>query len=83
MVWPQFAVWLLVDPKHGVVRHTKKGSAQYVAIHRVATLYSDLKDWDKRDKAAFQNADADADAAARSSSFKAQSEKLLELLEAA
>ena len=112
-VWPKFAVWLLVDPKHGIARFTKKDSAQYIAIHRVADLYRDLKDWDERDKAAFKKAaaaayaaaaadaaaadaaaayaavaaayaayaaDAAAYAAARSTTFKLQAEKLLELL---
>ncbi len=64
MVWPKFAVWLLTDETHGVLRHTKKGSKQYIAIERVAKLYRELESWDKRDKAAFREAAAYADAAA-------------------
>lgn len=40
LVWPRFAVWLLVDEEHGVRRHTKRDSAQWVAISRVAELYA-------------------------------------------
>ena len=64
MVWPRFALWLLVDEKHGVIRFAKKDSAQWIAIHRVADLYRELKDWDKRDKDAFKAASAAAYAAA-------------------
>ena len=63
LVWPKFAVWLLTDPKDGVIHFTKKDSKQWIAINRVADLYRELKDWDKRDKAAFKAAAADADAA--------------------
>lgn len=42
LVWPRFAVWLLVDEKHGVARHTKKDGPQWVAIHRVASLYREV-----------------------------------------
>ena len=64
MVWPRFAVWLLVDEQHGVIRFTKKNSRQWTAIHRVAELYSNLESWDKRDKKAFRAAYATAAAAA-------------------
>lgn len=100
LVWPRFAVWLLIDEEHGVVRHTKKGSAQYVAIHRVAELYQraiDGYDVAKSefaaartvahqayaDVAAYAAADAayhSARQAAREKSFKAQADKLVELL---
>ena len=39
-VWRQFAIWLLVDPDHGVIRFTKPDSERYQAIKHVAYLYS-------------------------------------------
>ena len=38
MVWPRFAHWLLVDPEHGVIRHTKTDRTRK-AIEDVAALY--------------------------------------------
>ena len=64
MVWPKYAVWLLTDPAYGVLRHAKKGGAQYIAIERVATLYRELESWDKRDKVAFESARKECCAAA-------------------
>ena len=50
-VWRQFALWLLIDPDHGVIRFTKYDSKQHAAIQRVARLYDenckDRKLWDK------------------------------------
>ena len=64
-VWRQFAIWLLVDPDHGVIRFTKPDSERYQAIKHVAYLYSthckDRELWEYA-SAAF-DADADADAA--------------------
>ena len=40
-VWRQFALWLLVDPDHGVIRFTKHGSKQHAAIQNVARLYDE------------------------------------------
>ena len=38
MVWPRFAVWLLVDNEHGVVKFASEKSK--IAIEAVADLYS-------------------------------------------
>ena len=67
MVWPKFAAWLLV----GCQRHTKKDSAQWIAIQRVADLYLGLESWDKRDKSAFRDAAAAAYAAAGAGAYAA------------
>ena len=96
LVWPRFAVWLLVDPVNGVLRFARKHSTQWVAINRVADLYRELKHWDKRDKRAFKDAYAAyaanaanaayaayaayAAAAARRTAYRAQADKLIELL---
>ena len=37
-VWPKFAIWLLVDPDNGVIRHAKTDQSKAV-IERVAELY--------------------------------------------
>ena len=55
-VWRQFAIWLLVDPDHGVIRFTKPDSLQHAAIKNVAYLYSthcqDRKIWKEAAKVA-------------------------------
>jgi len=38
-VWRQFAIWLLVDEEHGVIRFTNPGSLQREEIQHVADLY--------------------------------------------
>ena len=38
-VWPRFAVWLLVDPEHGVLRHAQAAATRKV-IQDVADGYS-------------------------------------------
>ncbi len=44
-VWRQFAIWMLVDAEHRVIRFTTPGSEQYHAISKVAKLYTeDCKD---------------------------------------
>ena len=91
MVWPKFAVWLLIDEKHGVARHTKKNSTQYVSIHAVADLYKRLiagedvktQEWRAAAAAAAAAYAAAADAAAaRQRKYIAMSEKLIEILSA-
>ena len=37
-VWPRFAVWLLADEAHGVIRHARNNKSR-AAIQRVADLY--------------------------------------------
>ena len=55
-VWRQFAIWLLIDPDHGVIRFTKSDSKQHAAINHVAYLYSthcqDRKIWKEAAKVA-------------------------------
>ena len=55
-VWRQFAIWLLIDPDHGVIRFTKFDSWKYRAIRHVAYLYSthcqDRKIWKEAAKVA-------------------------------
>ena len=64
-VWRQFAIWLLVDPDHGVIRFTKHDSPQYRAIKHVARLYAEnCKHANVWLKAAW-DADKAADAAER------------------
>ena len=66
-VWRQFALWLLIDPDHGVIRFTKPDSKQHAAIQRVARLYDEnCKDrelWEYAYDAAYDAAEA-AEAAA-------------------
>ena len=40
-VWRQFALWLLIDPDHGVIRFSKPDSKQHAAIQNVARLYDE------------------------------------------
>ena len=44
MVWPQFAVWLLGDPKDGVLRSAKNPTTRH-AIQAVIRLYQGLSTW--------------------------------------
>jgi hypothetical protein len=64
-VWRQFAIWILVDPKHGVRRFTNPGSYQYNVITKVAQLYiDDCKDaqvWEEAATATFRVAKASCD----------------------
>ena len=63
-VWRQFAIWLLVDPDHGVIRFTKHDSREYRVIKHVARLYDEnCKHANVWRKAAW-DADKAADAAA-------------------
>lgn len=44
-IWRQFAIWFLVDPEHGVIRLTRRGSKQRETVKQVAQLYiEDCKD---------------------------------------
>ena len=57
-VWPQFAVWLLADPEHGVIRF---------ADHRSAAIIMAIADWYRgpmTDLAEIRRLSADARAAA-------------------
>lgn len=40
-VWPRFAHWLMVDPKHGVLQYTKPRTRAHHAVQGVAELYAD------------------------------------------
>jgi hypothetical protein len=70
LVWPRFAIWLLVDKRTGVIRYAKN-DRQRAAIQRVAELYGWViagetvaeSDW-RAASAAAAAAAADADAAA-------------------
>jgi hypothetical protein len=93
MVWPQFAVWLLVDPKWGVFRHSR-GSSK-AAIQAVADAYQSVVsktgksiDWyklrvDAADAAAVDAVVAAVAYATRQKACMAQADKLLELLKRA
>ena len=75
MIWPKFAVWLLVDPEHGVVKFAKNAAP----VQAVADLYQrrtdgdepSVQEWESArraaaaayDDAAYAAADAAADAA--------------------
>ena len=70
-VWPKFAVWLLVDPEHGVIRYAKTDATRkaiqdvadgYVAGIEGRPLIRD--EWMNLRRAAAAAADADAYAAA-------------------
>jgi len=75
LVWPKFAVWLLVDSEHGVIRFAKNDT-QRAVIRHVADLYQQtvdgetitISDWQSvrsaADAAYAAYAAADADAAA-------------------
>jgi hypothetical protein len=67
-VWPQFAVWLLIDPNDGVIRFARTNKARG-AIQHVADLYRRQLDGTVVELSEWQNAsaayaDADAYAAA-------------------
>ncbi len=94
MVWPHFAVWLLVDPDHGVVRHARTTKAAD-SIRAVAALYQRRcdgdepteKEWRASAAAAAAAAAVDADAASAAAAARKarrrQADKLVELCEAA
>jgi hypothetical protein len=75
-VWPEFAVWLLVDEKFGVIQFSKT-DAQREAIQSVADLYQlklegaiiDANDWLEARHAAYAAAYAAADAAAYAAAY--------------
>jgi len=66
-VWPQWVVWMLIDPEHGVIRHAKRDATRK-AIERVAQFWRDggtpeeFKDARKQATAAAAAAADDADA---------------------
>ena len=95
LVWNRFAVWMLVDPKHGVIRFAE-GEVSRAVIQGVANLHMKAIEgrqvshdaWDAASSAAAAAgaadaasyaADADAGAAAR----HAQRDELLRLLRGA
>ena len=59
LVWPEFAVWLLTDKKHGVIQYAKTGS-QRSAIQKVADLYQRKVDSKPTTRAQFKADAADA-----------------------
>ena len=89
-VWPKFAVWLLVDPTYGVIRHAKtdqsKAAIEHVAeLYRIGGTIEQFLEARRSARAAYATA-ADAVAAAyaaRQKAYKIQAEKLLEIMAAA
>jgi len=91
-VWPKFAIAILVDPDHGVIRHAKTDE-QRVAIQRVADLYmndgsvEEFREAKSAAHAAAAHAAAAAAAAAgagaRKSHYQWMADKFIELLKAA
>ena len=87
LVWPKFAVWLLGDPKEGVIRFAKTERTKK-SIRAIADAYqlviegkAESVDWRKLRAAAYAAADdAAAATTAKSKARVRQSEKLLELL---
>lgn len=91
LVWPRFAVWLLTDKWHGVLRHAKTRKSKIV-IQNVAEAYQSIVNGEKKETdwsklrtaaAAYDAAAADAYAASfskRQEHREAQADKLLELL---
>jgi hypothetical protein len=71
-VWPKFAVWLLVDKKHGVIQYAKNDR------QRVADLYK--KGGTKKEFAAAAYAYAAVRRQAKFNTRIAQSKKLIRLL---
>ena len=63
LVWPRFAVWLLVDAEHGVIRHAKTDKARE-AIQQVATLHQQVVEGKTVDIATWRTAQSAAAAAA-------------------
>ena len=89
LVWPKFAIWLLTDPDHGVIRFSKTPQV----VEKVAILYSRLiagdqpthAEWSAAYAAAAYAAADAARAAARAAADAAhargaQATKLLQLL---
>ena len=76
LVWPRFAVWLLTDETHGVIRHAKSDKSR-AAIQRVADLYKqavggatiEVETWREARRAV--GAAADAAAAAYAAAYAA------------
>ena len=72
MVWPRFALAMLTDPEHGVLRLTAEGSGPRVAVERVGALLARTvagetvprEEWQEARAAAYADAAADAYAAA-------------------
>lgn len=77
LVWPRFAIWLLADPKDGVIRFAdekgKKAIAQVVDLHRQLVA-------GKKPSNAARSAARDA---AWAAAYRRQADKLIELLEQA
>ena len=66
LVWPKFAVWLLVDEKDGVLQYADSHRS-IAAITRVAELYKKVIDGETVDRQTWRDADADAYASAYAS----------------
>jgi hypothetical protein len=87
LVWPRFAVWLLLDEEWGAIRHAKKASTK-AAIQAVGDAYAKVVagaplasiDWRKLRYAAYAAA---AYAASGGKARQAQAVKLLSLLKEA
>jgi len=65
LVWPRFALWLLVDPADGVIKYAGEYRDVDKAIRRVGDLYREWTEGRKPDKAAWAAARAAARDAAR------------------
>lgn len=79
-VWPQFALWLLTDPKHGVKQYAKTDQVR-AAIDGVARLYERELSGDKptiEEWRAARSAAAAADA--RRKWYRAAADKLVAIL---
>jgi hypothetical protein len=72
LVWPRFAVWLLVDKRTGVIRHAKT-DAQRAAIQRVADLYGKVVKGEPVADSDWRAAAADAAYDAASAAYDAAS----------
>ena len=70
LVWPRFAVWLLVDSEAGVIRYAQTDKARS-AIQRVADLYMRTIAGETIDRQTWKDAADAADAAAYAAAYAA------------
>lgn len=78
LVWPKFAYWFLIDPRHGVKQRTVNGEIKLV-VQKIADLFArqivgdkpNIEEWRAAAVAAAANANASYDAAVAADFFPA------------
>jgi len=80
LVWPRFAVWLLSDEHHGVIRFAGGRKDVEAAIQGVATMFERVLDGESVEYRAADAADAAA-RAANAAQWRAMADSIIRLLE--